>query len=198
MKAILSSSLILGYLSCGLRSCFDDVACLTTSEISDYSLEEFADELALIESFPPGNDDMTPEDVIREIEYLLNHDPLYSPNNALLYTIPEMFTDEHTLDYSSHPRYDDADDDLFDLKTDNDEWGKIFYDDPFDSKENKIKVSKLLVDELDSTGSSSFLPHFLESDSDYPGIRNASRRLCFVYRSLEASPSSASYGNRTY
>ncbi|GKC05433.1 reverse transcriptase domain-containing protein [Tanacetum coccineum] len=140
---------------------------LTTSEISDYSLEEFADELALIESFPPGNDDMTPEDVIREIEYLLNRDPLAenSPNNDLIYTIPEMFTDEHTLDYSSPPRYDDADDDLFDLKTDNDEWGKIFYDDPFDSKENKIKVSKLLVDELDSTGSSSFLPHFLEGDS---------------------------------
>ncbi|GJV50190.1 reverse transcriptase domain-containing protein [Tanacetum coccineum] len=40
---------------------------LTTSMISDYSLEEFADELALIESFPPGNDNMTPEDVIREI-----------------------------------------------------------------------------------------------------------------------------------
>ncbi|GJU89607.1 reverse transcriptase domain-containing protein [Tanacetum coccineum] len=140
---------------------------LTTSEISDYSLEEFADELALIESFPPGNDDMTPEDVIREIEYLLNRDPLAenSPNNDLIYTIPEMFTDEHTLDYSSPPRYDDADDDLFYLKTDNDEWGKIFYDDPFDSKENKIKVSKLLVDELDSTGSSSFLPHFLEGDS---------------------------------
>ncbi|GJY74111.1 reverse transcriptase domain-containing protein [Tanacetum coccineum] len=138
---------------------------LTTFEISDYSLEEFADELALIESFPPGNDDMTPEDVIREIEYLLNRDPLYSPNNDHIYTIPEMFTDEHTLDYSSHPRYDDADDDLFYLKIDNDVWGKIFYDDPFDSKENKIKVSKLLVDELDSTGSSSFLPHFLESDS---------------------------------
>ncbi|GKF28664.1 hypothetical protein Tco_0095006, partial [Tanacetum coccineum] len=40
-----------------------------------------------------------------------------------------------------------------------------FYDDPFDSKENKIKVSKLLVDELDSTGLSSFLPHLLECDS---------------------------------
>ncbi|GJV59917.1 reverse transcriptase domain-containing protein [Tanacetum coccineum] len=140
---------------------------LTTSEISDYSFEEFADELALIESFPPGNDNMTPEDVIREIEYLLNRDPLAenSPTNDLIYTIPEMFTDEHTLDYSSPPRYDDADDDLFDLKTDNDEWGKILYDDPFDSKENKIKVSKLLVYELDSTGSSSFLPYFLKCDS---------------------------------
>ncbi|GJX40964.1 reverse transcriptase domain-containing protein [Tanacetum coccineum] len=95
----------------------------TTSEISDYSLEEFADELALIESFQSGNDDMTPKDVIREIKYLLNHDPLTenSPNNDLIYTIPEMFIDEHTLDYSSTPRYDDVDDDLFDLKTDNDE-----------------------------------------------------------------------------
>ncbi|GKB51099.1 reverse transcriptase domain-containing protein, partial [Tanacetum coccineum] len=76
---------------------------LTTFEISDYSLEEFADELALIESFLPGNDNMTPKDVIKEIEYLLNRDPLAtnSPNNDLIYTIPEMFTDEHTLDYSS-------------------------------------------------------------------------------------------------
>ncbi|GJW17325.1 hypothetical protein Tco_0024761 [Tanacetum coccineum] len=65
----------------------------TSKGLVNYSLEEFADELALIESFPSGNDDMTLED------------------------------------------------------------------------ENKIKVSKLLVDELDSTGSSSFLPHFLESDS---------------------------------
>nr|GEY70848.1 hypothetical protein [Tanacetum cinerariifolium] len=118
---------------------------LKTSEISDCSLEEFTDELALIESFSSGNNDMTLEDVIREIEYLLYRDPLaeYSPNNDLIYTILEMFTDEHTLDYSSPSRYDD----------------------PFDSKENKIKNSKLLIDELDSPGSSSFLPHFLESDS---------------------------------
>ncbi|GJZ44247.1 hypothetical protein Tco_0591502 [Tanacetum coccineum] len=140
---------------------------LTTPEISDYSLEEFADELALIDSFPLGNDDMTPEDVIKEIEYLLNRDPLaeYSPNNDLIYTIPEIFTDEHTLDYASPPSYDDADDNHFDFKTDNDECGKVLYDDPFDSKEIKIKDSKLLIDELDSPGSSSFLPHFLESDS---------------------------------
>ncbi|GJY35733.1 reverse transcriptase domain-containing protein [Tanacetum coccineum] len=139
---------------------------LATSEISDYSLEEFADELALIKSFPPGNDDMTPEDVIREIEYLLNRDPLaeYSPNNDLIDTIPEMFTDEHTLDFSSPPKYDDANDDLFYLKTDNDKCGKILYDDPFDSKEDKIKESKLLIDELDSPGSSIFLPPFLECD----------------------------------
>ncbi|GJS63580.1 hypothetical protein Tco_0678144 [Tanacetum coccineum] len=132
---------------------------LPISETSDYSLEEFADELALIESFPPGNDDMTPEDVIREREYLLNHDPLaeYSPNNDLVDTIPEMFTDEHTLDYSSPPLWDDNDDELLDLKTVNDDT----YDDPFDSKEEKIKESKLLIDELnelDPPRSSDFLP----------------------------------------
>ncbi|GJR70470.1 reverse transcriptase domain-containing protein [Tanacetum coccineum] len=125
----------------------------TTS--SHHLLEEFADELALI-TFPPGNNDMTLEDVIREIEYLLNHDPLaeYSPNNDLSDAIPEMFTDEHTLDYSSPPLYDDVDDDLVELKSDNDD----VYDDPFNSKEDKIKESKLLIDELDPPRSSDFLP----------------------------------------
>ncbi|GKB54357.1 reverse transcriptase domain-containing protein [Tanacetum coccineum] len=124
----------------------------TTS--SHHLLEEFADELTLI-TFPPGNDDMTPKDVIREIEYLLNHDPLaeYSPNNDLSDAIPEMFTDEHALDYSSPPLYDDVDDDLVKLEFDNDD----VYDDPFDSKEDKIKESKLLIDELDPPRSSDFL-----------------------------------------
>ncbi|GJW99682.1 reverse transcriptase domain-containing protein [Tanacetum coccineum] len=132
----------------------------------DLLLEEFADELALI-TFPPGNDDL-PFDI--EIEYLLNHDPtkemdsiledsvdegnLADPNNDLVDTIPEMFTDEHTLDYSSPPLYDDVDDDLVELESDNDD----VYDDPFDSKEDKIKESKLLIDELDPPRSSDFLP----------------------------------------
>ncbi|GKB50706.1 reverse transcriptase domain-containing protein [Tanacetum coccineum] len=126
------------------------------------SPEEFVDELALI-IFPPGNDDL-PFDIesdLREIEYLLNIDPtkemdsiledsvdegnLADPNKDLVDTIPEMFTDEHTLDYSSPPLYDDFDDDLVELESDNDD----VYDDPFDSKEDKIKESKLLIDELD-------------------------------------------------
>ncbi|GJS92918.1 reverse transcriptase domain-containing protein [Tanacetum coccineum] len=143
----------------------------TTSPSPDHLLEEFADELALI-TFPPGNDDL-PFDIesdLREIEYLLNHDPtkemdsiledsvdegnLADPNNDLVDTIPEMFTDEHTLDYSSPPLYDDVDDDLVELESDNDD----VYDDPFDSKEDKIKESKLLIDELDPPRSSDFLP----------------------------------------
>ncbi|GKC12304.1 reverse transcriptase domain-containing protein [Tanacetum coccineum] len=144
------------------------------SSSPDHLLEEFADELALI-TFPPGNDDL-PFDIesdLREIEYLLNHDPtkemdsiledsvdevnLADPNNDL---VLEMFTDEHTLDYSSPPLYDDVDDDLVELESDNDD----VYDDPFDSKEDKIKESKLLIDELDPPRSSDFLPS-LKCDS---------------------------------
>nr|GEX74914.1 hypothetical protein [Tanacetum cinerariifolium] len=75
-------------------------------------------------------------------------------NNDLVDTIPEMFTDEHTIDYSSPPLYDDFDDDLVELDSDND----VVYDDPFDSKEDKIKESKLLIDELDLPRSNDFLP----------------------------------------
>ncbi|GJT56494.1 hypothetical protein Tco_0991548 [Tanacetum coccineum] len=77
-----------------------------------------------------------------------------SPDDNLVDTISEMFTDEHALDYSSPPLWDDYDDELFDLETVNDNT----YDDPFDSKEEKIKESKLLIDELDLPGSSDFLP----------------------------------------
>ncbi|GKE38180.1 hypothetical protein Tco_1461585, partial [Tanacetum coccineum] len=77
----------------------------TTSSSPDHLLEEFADELALI-TFPPGNDDLRfdIESDLREIEYLLNHDPtkemdsiledsvdegnLADPNNDLVDTIP--------------------------------------------------------------------------------------------------------------
>nr|GEW12371.1 reverse transcriptase domain-containing protein [Tanacetum cinerariifolium] len=112
----------------------------TTSSTLDHLLEEFADELVLI-TFPPGNDD-------------IDECNLADPNNNFVDTIPEMFTDKHTLDYSYPPLYDDVDDDLVELESDNDD----VYDDPFDSKEDKIKESKLFIDELDPPRSSDFLP----------------------------------------
>ncbi|GJZ10253.1 hypothetical protein Tco_0545012 [Tanacetum coccineum] len=140
----------------------------SSPSLSNYFLEEFADELALI-TFPPRNDDL-PFDAkpnLREIEYLLNHDPIKemdsiledsvdenSLDDKLVDTLSEMFTDEHGLDYSSPPLWDDYDDELFDLKTVNDNT----YNDPFDSKEEKIKESKLLIDELDLPESSDFIP----------------------------------------
>nr|GEU35520.1 reverse transcriptase domain-containing protein [Tanacetum cinerariifolium] len=140
-------------------------------------INKFVDKIAFI-TFPMGNDDL-PFDIkfdLREIKYFLNHDPtkemdsilkdsvdecnIADPNNDLVVTIPEMFIDEHTLDYSSLPLYDDVDDDLVELESDNDD----VYDDPFDSKEDKIKESILMIDELDPPRSSDFL-HSLEYDS---------------------------------
>ncbi|GKD01608.1 hypothetical protein Tco_1171882, partial [Tanacetum coccineum] len=147
---------------------------LPISETSDYFLEEFADEFAHI-TFPPGNGD-PPFDVesdLLEIEYLLNHNPIKEMNSiledsvdenslddSLVDTISETFTDEHALDYSSPPLWDGYDDELLDLETVNDNT----YDDLFYSKEEKIKDSKILIDELDLPRSSDFIP-FLECDS---------------------------------
>nr|GEY17556.1 reverse transcriptase domain-containing protein [Tanacetum cinerariifolium] len=145
----------------------------TTSSSSspDHLLEEFADELAFI-TFPPKNDDL-PSDIesdLKEIEYLLNHDPtkemdsiikdsvdednFANPNINLVDTIPEIYTDEHAFDYSSPPLYDDYDDDLDEFESDN----EYVYDDLFDSKGEKIKESKLLIDDIDILRSSDFLP----------------------------------------
>nr|GEU31946.1 hypothetical protein [Tanacetum cinerariifolium] len=142
----------------------------TTSSSLNQLLEEFADELALI-TFPPENDDL-PFDIesdLKEIEYLLNKNPikemdsihedsvdqdnLVDLNKNLFYIMPEMFTDEHALDYSSLPLYDEYDDDLFKVESDI----EYVYNDPFDSKGEKIKESKLLIDELDLPRSSDFL-----------------------------------------
>ncbi|GKE44810.1 reverse transcriptase domain-containing protein, partial [Tanacetum coccineum] len=147
---------------------------LPISETSDYFLEEFTDELTHI-TFPSGNDDLPfdAESDLRELEYLLNHDPIKEMNSTLEDlvdknslddnlddTISKMFTNEHALDYSSPPLWDNYDDQLFDLETINDDT----YDDPLYSKEEKIKDAKLLIDELDPPRSSDFLP-FPECDS---------------------------------
>nr|GEW18126.1 reverse transcriptase domain-containing protein [Tanacetum cinerariifolium] len=97
----------------------------------------------------------------KEIEYLLHHDSikdidsslkdsidqsnLADLDNNLVDSMPEMFPDEHALDYSFPPIFDEYDDEFFEVKSDT----KNVYDDPFDSKGEKIKESKLLIDELD-------------------------------------------------
>nr|GFD27119.1 hypothetical protein [Tanacetum cinerariifolium] len=103
----------------------------TTSSSPDHLLEEFADELALI-TFPLRNNNLpfNIESDLREIEYLLNHDPTKEMNSIL-----EDSVDEDNLQI---------------LMT-------IFYNDPFDSKEEKIKESKLLIDEIDLSRSCDFL-----------------------------------------
>ncbi|GKB83953.1 hypothetical protein Tco_0950848, partial [Tanacetum coccineum] len=71
---------------------------LTSFETSDSLLEEFADELALLDLFPSGNEDVDFEADLREIELLLNRDP--STNFSPTITIdpnPERFTDKPAL-----------------------------------------------------------------------------------------------------
>ncbi|GJU78846.1 reverse transcriptase domain-containing protein [Tanacetum coccineum] len=73
-------------------------------------------------------DNFDPKADLREIKYLLNRDPLtdFSPKNDIdiIDPILERFTDEPALVYSFPPR--DDDDDLFNFKSDNEEWKKLF------------------------------------------------------------------------
>nr|GEX60072.1 hypothetical protein [Tanacetum cinerariifolium] len=114
-------------------------------------------------SLPPRNKDL-PSDIesnLKEIEYLLHHDPIKDIDSILkdstdqsniadlsdnfFDSMPERFTDEHALDYSSLPLYDEYDDDLFEVESNT----EYVYDDPFDSKGEKIKEFKLLIVEID-------------------------------------------------
>nr|GEV77340.1 hypothetical protein [Tanacetum cinerariifolium] len=114
----------------------------TSSSFSNHLLEEFADELALI-TFSSGNNDLLfdIESNLKEIEYLLNHDPIKEMDSILEDSI-------------------DENDDLDEYEYDNDD----SYNDPFDSKGEKIKESKFLIDELDLPRSSDFFS-FPEYDS---------------------------------
>ncbi|GJU56598.1 reverse transcriptase domain-containing protein [Tanacetum coccineum] len=83
---------------------------LTSFETSDSLLEEFADELALLDSFPPGNEDVDFEADLREIKLLLNHDP--STDFLPKITIdpnPERFINEPALVCLPPPGDDDDD-----------------------------------------------------------------------------------------
>nr|GEV91654.1 hypothetical protein [Tanacetum cinerariifolium] len=119
-------------------------------------LEEFTDELALITFLLKYDDDLQfhIEPDLKEIEFLLYQDidsslkdsiDLANPTDNVVDSVPEMFTDEHTLDYSSPSIFDEYDDDFLEIESD----AENVYDDPFDSKGEKIKEFKLLIDELD-------------------------------------------------
>nr|GEX17456.1 hypothetical protein [Tanacetum cinerariifolium] len=82
------------------------------------------------------------------LSHFLHDDDLHNlanPADNFVDSMPEMFADEHALDYSSPPIFDEYDDDILEVESET----KNAYDDPFDSKGEKIKESKLLIDELD-------------------------------------------------
>ncbi|GJR98814.1 hypothetical protein Tco_0270988 [Tanacetum coccineum] len=83
---------------------------LTSFETIDSLLEEFADELALFDSFPMGNEDVDFEADLREIELLLNRDPSidFSPK-ITIDPNPERFINEPALVCLPPPGDDDDD-----------------------------------------------------------------------------------------
>nr|GEY74506.1 hypothetical protein [Tanacetum cinerariifolium] len=156
----------------------------------DSLLEDFANELALLDSFPPGNkdDNFDPEADLREIKYLLNRDPStdFSPTTDIdiIDPILERFNDEPALIYLPPP--EDDDDDLFDLKSDNDEWKKLLYGDHFNdthSEKDNIKDSKIniLIDELESPKSNDLPPRLLTSDSTLPEESSESSKIATLF-----------------
>nr|GFB06050.1 hypothetical protein [Tanacetum cinerariifolium] len=126
-------------------------------------LEMFTDEHAIDYSSPPLYDEYDDdlqfdvESDLKDIEFLLYQDidsslkdsidqsNLANHADIFIDSVPEMFTDERALDYSSPPIFDEYDDDFLEVESD----AENFYDDPFNSQGEKIKESKLLIDELD-------------------------------------------------
>nr|GEX52851.1 reverse transcriptase domain-containing protein [Tanacetum cinerariifolium] len=104
---------------------------------------------------PPLHFDV--ESDLKEIEFLLHHDidsslkdsidqsNLANLANNFVDSMPEMFTDEHALNYSPPLIFDEYDNDFLEVESNTEN----VYDDPVDFKGEKIKESKLLIDELD-------------------------------------------------
>nr|GEW72362.1 hypothetical protein [Tanacetum cinerariifolium] len=142
----------------------------TYSSSSNQLLKEFVDELALI-TFPSEYDDdleFVIKSDLKEIEYLLHHDPIKDIasilndsidqsniadlNDNLVDSMPEMFTYEHALDYSSPLLFDEYDDDLF--KVDPFEYDSFLSEDfsivdalPSTNNEDKVFNPCILIQE---------------------------------------------------
>nr|GFB63509.1 hypothetical protein [Tanacetum cinerariifolium] len=129
-------------------------------DTASYSNHPHRESVNLINIFNVSSEDCLEFDIesdLKEIEFLLyqgkdsdlkdsiDQTDLANLDDYFVDPTPEMFTDEHAPEYSSPPKFDVYDDDFLEVESDTNN----FYDDPFDSKGEKIKESKLLIDELD-------------------------------------------------
>ncbi|GJR16374.1 reverse transcriptase domain-containing protein [Tanacetum coccineum] len=87
------------HFSSGSTTSFSDShPSLTSFETSVSLFEEFADELALLDPFPPGNEDVDVEAELREIELLFNRDPSTNFSPRITFDPnPKRFTNEPSL-----------------------------------------------------------------------------------------------------
>ncbi|GJS67504.1 hypothetical protein Tco_0682068 [Tanacetum coccineum] len=124
----------------------------------DSLLEDFADELALLDPFPPGNKDVDVEAHLREIKLLLNRDPStnFSPT-IMIDPNPKKFTDEPALAWLPPPGDDDDDESFF--KEDVQKENFRIYSTPlfeFDDNFNSSSVNPLfneMVEDVESENS---------------------------------------------
>nr|GEZ38947.1 reverse transcriptase domain-containing protein [Tanacetum cinerariifolium] len=107
-------------------------------DTASYSNHPHRESVNLINIFNISSEDSDLKDSIDKTN-LVNLDDLFVDPT------PKMFTDEQPPDYSFPPRFDVYDDGILEIESDADK----LYDDPFDSKGEKIKESELLIDELD-------------------------------------------------
>ncbi|GJQ96174.1 reverse transcriptase domain-containing protein [Tanacetum coccineum] len=133
----------------------DSSPSFTSFETSNSLLEDFTDELALLDPFPPGNEDVDFEAELGEIELLLKRDP--STNFSPTITIdpnPKKFTDEPALACLPPPG-DDNDDESF-LKEDVQEENFQVYSNPlfeFDDNYNSSNINLLFKEMLEDVES---------------------------------------------
>ncbi|GKF90506.1 hypothetical protein Tco_0274207, partial [Tanacetum coccineum] len=138
-------------------------------ETSDFLLEEFADELALLDPFPPGNEDVDYEAELREIELLLNRDPStdFSPKITIDLN-PEWFSDKPALVCLPLP----GDDESF-LKDDVQEENFQVYSNPlleFDDNYNSSDINSFFNEILEDVKSKdSNVSNFDEDECFDPG-----------------------------
>nr|GEU55443.1 reverse transcriptase domain-containing protein [Tanacetum cinerariifolium] len=149
-----------------------------THEIHDSEGCKFlSEELPNIDSFndihPHFDDNPLSED--SDLKDSIDQTDLANLDDYFVDPTPEMFNDEHAPDYLFPLRFDVYDDDFLEIESDADN----FYDDPFDSKREKIKESKLLIDELDlpcdflpNSKYDSFNSHDFSKDDDFPSPNN--------------------------
>ncbi|GJX93704.1 reverse transcriptase domain-containing protein [Tanacetum coccineum] len=136
------------FLSGSTTPLSDSSPSLTSFENSDSFLEEFADELALLDPFPLGNKDVDFEANLREIKLLLNRDPStnFSPTITIDHN-PEKFTDEPAPACLPLP----GDDESF-LKADVQEENFQVYSNPlfkFDDNYNSSDINPLFKEILE-------------------------------------------------
>nr|GEU68178.1 reverse transcriptase domain-containing protein [Tanacetum cinerariifolium] len=158
---------------------------LTPFETSDFLLEEFANEIDFLDPIPPGKKDnnFEFEADLREIEFLLHQDPSSESIIETVDPILEKFIDKPALTY--FPPSGDDDNDLFDLKSDNDD-GKSFCM----LLDNDLTISEESSESSENASLSS--SPFGNEDKDCLDFED-SRAYGFVLRSLKLQ--SLAYGN---